>query len=268
MDPATSRNSNATYPRIGIWQDIPHPSISRYLSIMRWDFVVLDMQHGPMTYETAYQCIHTLRAGNVAPWVRIPIDSPTDVQRALDIGAQAIVVPMVNSRSTAQELAQAAKYPPLGIRSIGGDCKFHLGKDYPDRANNETQLIVQIEHVDGVQAVEDIMSVPGVDGCFVGPVDLALSMNLPRDRYDDNLEHQGMIRRVLDACRVHGKLACSNTYSPEDAQLKLKDGFQCITQMSEVDLLMRTGTQLRYDLEQYRSREIGIQENRQTTEAK
>ena len=167
---------------VGIWQSIPQPMISRYLALMGWDWVILDMQHGSMGWETAYQCIHAVRQGGARPLVRTEIGSPTQVERALDLGAGGVVVPMVKSVETARALARAAKYPPLGERSLGGDNYLHYGADYFERANEETLLLVQMEHRDAVERAEEIMALPGVDGCFVGPVDLALSLGLSRQR--------------------------------------------------------------------------------------
>src|SRR5437867_4391663 len=95
---------------VGIWQQFPLPMASRYLGQMGWDWVILDMQHGSMTTETAYECIHTLRAEGSKPLVRVSIGAPSEVQRALDLGAAGVIVPMVNSVGEAQAMAKAAKY--------------------------------------------------------------------------------------------------------------------------------------------------------------
>ncbi len=230
--------------RFGIWQEITHPAVSRCLAKSGWDFVVLDMQHGAMSFETACECVHALRAVGTEPWIRIAIDSASCVQRALDIGAAAVVVPMVNSADTARRMASAAKYPPLGERSLGGDCWLYQGNDYFERANRATRLLVQIEHVDAVDQVEAITSLPGVDGCFVGPTDLALSMGLTRQGFESDPRHRQMIQRTLDACNENGKLSCCNTYSLPDAEQKSQAGFQYITIQSEVQLLLDAGTSL------------------------
>ena len=248
----SDRDSAIQFPQLGLWQHLPNSSVSRFLSIMGWDFVVLDMQHGMATYETAHQCIYSLRDCGTQPWIRTSINSPSEVQRVLDIGAQAVVVPMVNSLAEAKELVAAAKYPPLGRRSIGGDNHIHLGSDYPDHANDSTKLIVQIEHLDGVREVEEIMALPGVDGCFIGPVDLALSMNLSLDNFAEDPELQACILRTLDACLTNGKIACCNTFSLDDAKRKVGEGFQYITQMSEVDLMVQAGRRLQQELANYR----------------
>jgi 4-hydroxy-2-oxoheptanedioate aldolase len=237
-------------PIIGIWQHFPLPMVSRYLGLMGWDWVILDMQHSCPNTETAYECLHTLRMAGAAPILRTSVGAPSEVQRALDLGARGVVVPMVNSVAEAKILAASAKYPPLGCRSMGSDAAWHYGDDYPERANRETLLLVQVEHIDSVNAVESIMATPGVDGCFIGPTDLALSMGLPRTDYERHPDHRAAIARTLAACRATGKLACCNTYSMNDAREKLSHGFDCITFKSEADLFMSAGANLLAELRQ------------------
>ena len=235
-------------PLIGLWQQFPTAMVSRFLAQMHWDFVVLDMQHGCLNYETTYECIHVLRAGGAKPWVRTPIDNHSEINKILDLGAQGIVVPMVNSREAAEKAAAAAKYPPLGERSIGGDSPYHWGKDYPETANRMTWLLVQIEHIDAVNAVEEILSVDGVDGCFVGPTDLALSLGLTRQDVDTSAEVAAGIQKTLDVCRGLGKIACCNTYSVAEAREKAGQGYGCITMKSDVDLFIDSASELLKEL--------------------
>ncbi|HMP05487.1 MAG TPA: aldolase/citrate lyase family protein [Lacipirellulaceae bacterium] len=237
-------------PRLGIWQEIPSPSVSRYLAAMGWDFVVLDMQHGAMTSETAYQCIHILRAMGVEPWVRVSIGAAAEIQRALDWGAQCIAVPMVNTAADAHAAAQCAKYPPLGVRSVGGDFATHQGHDYPERANRETRLLVQVEHLDAVQNIDEILSTPGVDGVFVGPTDLALSMGLQRNGFANDLRHKEALQLTLEATLASGKAACCNSYSMTDAAERFSQRWHCVTFRSDVDLLMSSGRDLLSELRQ------------------
>lgn len=229
---------------LGIWQQIPSPMVSRYLAQMGWQWIILDMQHGPMSFETAYECIHTIRSMGAKPFLRVAVGNPGEVQKALDIGAAGVIVPMVNSLAEARAMASAAKYPPLGERSLGGDPSILVGEDYPETANEETLLLVQVEHLDSVNEVEQIMSLDGVDGCFIGPVDLALSMGLSRTEYRDDPDHRQAIQRTLDVCHTNGKMACCNAYSLEDFQEKVMQGFQGITFKSEVDLFVSSGHRL------------------------
>jgi len=230
--------------RLGIWQSLPSPAMSRYLARTGWPAVILDMQHGAMSFETAYECVHVLRDAGCRPLVRVSVGVPSEVQRALDIGAAGVVVPMVNSLAEARSMAAAAKYPPLGVRSFGSDMAVHAGEDYAERANHETWLLVQIEHAHGVAEVEAIMAIPGVDGCFVGPTDLALSMGLSRHDYANHPEHRAAMSRIVAACRTSKKIAGCNTYCLDDARAKQRDGFDFITLRSEVDLFLDAASEL------------------------
>jgi 4-hydroxy-2-oxoheptanedioate aldolase len=222
----------------GIWQQFPMPMLSRHLAQMGWDWIILDLQHGSMSSETAYECIHTIRTAGSRPFVRVPIGAYSEIERFLDLGAQGVILPMVFSPEEATRAAHAAKYPPLGGRSKGGDAQYHYGEDYPDRANRETLLLVQVEHIKAVNSVEEILAVEGVDGCFVGPTDLALSMGLPRTGFESDPRHLAAIQRTLDACRTLGKIAACNTYSLNEAREKARQGYQCITLESDVDLFI------------------------------
>jgi 4-hydroxy-2-oxoheptanedioate aldolase len=201
-----------------------------------------------MNSDSAYECIHTIDAAGSKPFIRVPIGMPSDIHKYLDLGAQGIIVPMVNLREEAKICAQAAKYPPRGERSIGGDDQVHDGQDYPERANRGTMLLVQIEHIHAVNAAEDILSVDGVDGCFVGPTDLALSMGLPRADFESNHQHISAIQRTLEACQATGKIACCNTYSLPEAEARAQQGYQCITLESDMKLFLTAAQQLFTDL--------------------
>ena len=240
-------------PLVGLWQQFPTPMASRFLAQMGWDFVVLDMQHGCLNYETVYECIHTLRTCGSRPWVRTTIGNYSEINKVLDLGAQGVVVPMINSREEAEMAAASAKYPPTGGRSFGGDSWVHYGENYAETANESTWLLVQIEHARSVNAVEEILSVPGVDGCFVGPIDLALSLGLRHDNFAANPEVVAAIQKTLDACRGLGKIACCNTYSLAEARQKALQGYSCITLQSDVDLFINSTSQLLDDLR----REVG-----------
>ena len=230
---------------LGLFQQMPLPAVSRYLARQGWKWIVLDLQHGPMNYETAYECIHTLRAYEAQPYVRVSVEHPTEIQKLLDLGAAGIVVPMVNSKEQAQAAAYAAKYPPLGGRSKGGDLDYLDGEDYPTRANRDTKLLVQIEHVDAVRSVEKILKVDGVDGCFMGQVDLAMSMGLGHRNFKDDEEHRKGIQRSVDVCNKLGKFACYNAFSVEEAEERVRQGFRGVTFRSDVDwLLNATGSLL------------------------
>jgi 4-hydroxy-2-oxoheptanedioate aldolase len=226
---------------LGMFQQLPVPAISRYLAQQRWDWLILDMQHGSFDYSAAYECCHVARHSGSKPLVRVPIGDFSAIQRVLDLGALGVVVPMVNSRDEAEQAAQAAKYPPLGARSRGGDAWYHFGDNYTEMANETTLLLVQIEHIKAVALAEKILSVDGVDGFLMGQVDLALSMGLSDTHFSENREHQAAIQHTVDVCNALGKLACYNAFSEAEAQKRVQQGFHVITYQSDVDIFCESG---------------------------
>ena len=224
-----------------MFQQLPIPAISRYLAQQGWDWLILDMQHGSFDFQAAYECCHVVRTGGSKPVVRVPIGDFSAVQRVLDLGALGVVVPMVNSREEAEQAAQAAKYPPLGGRSRGGDSWLHHGDNYTEKANQNTLLLVQIEHVKAVARAEQILAVEGVDGFLMGQVDLALSMGLSDRNFSDNHEHQAAIQYTVDVCNSLGKLACYNAFTDAEARERVRQGFRVITYRSDVDIFCDAG---------------------------
>ena len=222
----------------GIFQNLPIPMVSRYLAQLGWQWIILDLQHTAIDFPTLYECIHVTRAAGSLPFVRVGIGAFADINRVLDLGAHGVIVPMTNSVRDAERAARAAKYPPQGERSIGGDPWYHYGPEYPRRANRDTRLFIQMEHIRAAECIEDMLAVEGVDGCYIGPTDLALSLGLPHDDFDSHPAHRRAVDRTFGACRRTGKIAATNTYSIEDARSKAVQGFDWITMRSDMDLFL------------------------------
>jgi 2-keto-3-deoxy-L-rhamnonate aldolase RhmA len=234
--------------QLGMFQNLPSPMFSRYLAQMGWQWIILDLQHTSFDFSTLYECIHVIRAAGSLPFVRVGIGAFSDINRVLDLGAAGVVVPMTNCREDAERAAAAAKYPPHGERSIGGDPWHHYGSEYPRTANRDTRLFIQMEHIKAAECIEDMLAVNGVDGCYVGPTDLALSLGLPHDDFETNPKHKAAIQRTLDACLRSGKIAATNTYSLEDAAGKAVQGYEWITMRSDVDLFISAAKRQLADL--------------------
>src|SRR5580704_4456730 len=239
VQPASSGKTRQI--QLGMFQQLPVPAISRYIVGQGWDWLVLDMQHGSFDFQTAYECCHVIRQGGARPVVRVPVGNFSAIERVLDLGALGVVVPMVNSREEAEQAAKAAKYPPLGKRSRGGDAWYHQGDDYTDAANQMTVLLVQIEHIKAVAQAEQILSAEGIDGFLMGQVDLALSMGLSDRNFSENREHQAAIQHTVDVCNSLRKLACYNAFSETEAQERVRQGFRVITYQSDVDIFCQSG---------------------------
>jgi len=191
------------------------------------DFVMMDGQHGSWGSDSTIAGITAICATPAMPFARVLTNQFHLVGRLLDAGVLGIVAPIVNTVEDARAFAQACRYPPVGERSFGWGRASAYGEDYADWANDQIFVAVQIESAQALENVEAIMAVPGVDGCMVGPADLALSMGFhPRD-VPDHDEHARALERIVQACRNTGKIPGIDTggAGPESAIKRVQQGF-------------------------------------------
>jgi 4-hydroxy-2-oxoheptanedioate aldolase len=154
-----------------------------------FDFVVLDAQHGNFSEAQMREGLRAVEAAGAFPIARLKANSFASVETLLDAGFPALIAPMVNSAKDASDLVRASYYPPLGLRSQSS-CRASLryGADYRARFNDDFALLAMIEHVDAVRNIDAIINLPGIDGVFVGPTDLASSLGEDTRRFDDLVE--------------------------------------------------------------------------------
>ncbi len=241
---------------IGTWLSLPSPEAAEYTSRVGFDWLVADSEHNAMDIRTLSQMFTAMAASPTAPMVRIPWNSPEHFKRCLDAGAWGIVVPMVNSREEAEQAVQATRYYPRGNRSVGGGrhaLSFETGAaDYYQHANDEVLLVLQIEHIDGVEHVEEILAVPGVDACFIGPNDLAASMGLglgvPLESDEPRLVEA--IMHVRDTAIRNGVAPGIHCSDAAGVARRLGEGFRFCAMASELRYLL---SGLRADLAQLES---------------
>lgn len=222
-------------PAVGVWLSIPSLVSAEALATIGWDWLTLDVEHGCMDYETQQAMFLAIASQGCVPLARIPDNDPVIIKRTLDAGAMGVVVPMVCSAEEAQIAVEACKYPLEGIRSAGGGrWRYAYGPDWQQRANDETLCIVMIEHHSAVERVEEILSVPGVDGCFIGPNDLSWSMGL-KGRRDD--AHAQALLRVRDAGRKVGTPVGLHCTSSGEVVERIEQGFQFLACQNDMALL-------------------------------
>lgn len=231
-------------PSIGTWLSLPSPESAELVSTLGFDWLVVDTEHNAIDIRTLAQIFSAMSVSGVAPMVRIPWNTAENIKRVLDAGAWGIVVPMVNSREEAELAVSAAKYPPTGTRSVGGGrhaMSFGASAgEYYKHANDEVMVIVQIEHIDGVNNADEILSVPGIDACFIGPNDLAASMGLgigvPLE--SDQPELVKAIMHVRDTARKHGVAPGVHTSGAEGMNARINEGFQFCALASEIKFML------------------------------
>jgi 2-keto-3-deoxy-L-rhamnonate aldolase RhmA len=166
--------------KIGIGVTAPSPELVQMFANSGFDFILIDMEHGPISIETAYRMVTATIGTPAEPWIRVSHNESAQFKLALDAGAKNIVVPMITSREEAQRAVAYAKYPPQGVRGWGPFRTQYQWQtnmlDYSKRANAETGVIALIEHPDAVRDIDAILDVDGLAGAIPAPFDLAVNM--------------------------------------------------------------------------------------------
>jgi len=218
----------AGQPAVGTWLGLASPIAAEHMAHLGWDWLVVDTEHSPVGFETTVQCFQAIATTDTIPMARVAWNDPTLIKRLLDAGALGLVVPMVNTREEAEKAVAAMKYPPDGFRSLGGGRCLFYGEDYFSWANDQVACIVQIEHIQAVRNAEEILSVKGVDACFIGPNDLAGSMGIKPDLGAGDPRHEEAIQEVLRAAKKVGTPAGIHVPSAEHVSKRIAQGFQFI----------------------------------------
>jgi 2-keto-3-deoxy-L-rhamnonate aldolase RhmA len=201
------------------------------------DFVVFDLEHTGWSLETVRTLLAAARAAEAVPLVRVPATRYHFIARVLDVGALGVMVPLVESAEQARNIVQFAKYPPAGRRgcAFGVAHDDYSGGDVAAKmavANAEGLLIAQIETAAGLEEVEAIAAVGGLDVLWVGHFDLTASLGIPGQF--THPAYQEAVRRVLAACARHGKAAGFMVSSVEEGRAALAQGFRCLAYWADL----------------------------------
>ena len=223
-------------PALGASAGLGSILAAEILSQAGFDFVLVDNQHGAWDDASMMAAFRSVALGHAVPMTRVAQNDYAIIGRALDRGAMGIIVPMVNTAEDAAAAARAVRYPPRGGRSMGPFGTVFLGPNYAAEINDQVFLAVQIEQRQAAEHAEEILSVDGVDGCWVGPSDLALSMGVDLTTEAGRREHEAAILAVRDACRRLGKIPGIAGY-PATAQHWLDEGFLFVTVVSDSALV-------------------------------
>lgn len=192
---------------IGTFIQIGHPDVAEILSGVGFDWLLLDAEHSPMGLESLQQLMQAMNGSNCIPMVRPEWNEPVIIKRVLDIGAYGVLIPWVNSKEEAEKAVQYCKYPPEGIRGFGPRRAGMFDPDYFKTANEEILVAVQIETAKAVNNIDEILSVPGIDACYVGPADLSVSMGFGMPIKWDEPRYLAAFDQVLDAAKRRQKPA-------------------------------------------------------------
>ncbi len=219
----------------GAWVQIASPFTAEILSNAGFDWLMLDMEHGPGDILTLVSQIHAMKGSECVPLVRTPWNDFVVIKRILDAGAEGVLIPYVNNREEAENAVRACKYPLDGIRGVAGSPRApgfgqNIG-NYLQRANQEIFIMIAVETPEAVANLDEILLVDGLDGVFIGPMDLASSMGYFGD--PSQAEVQEAIRGIETKVLAAGKVLATTTGTWEQAQNLYKRGYQMLMLMAD-----------------------------------
>ena len=165
--------------QIGIWSCLSNNTVAEILSVVGFDWIVIDMEHSPNDIQEVLTQLQIIQGFSSEPVVRVPWNEPVMVKRVLDMGAQTILFPFVEDEKEALAAVQSTRYPPKGIRGVMSAArmnKYGTVTDYYNKAENEICVIVQCETKKAIENISKIASVEGIDGIFLGPSDISASI--------------------------------------------------------------------------------------------
>lgn len=207
----------------GVFCSIPNPLVVEMIGHAGCDFVIIDTEHASINPETVEHMIRAAEAVGLTPFVRVSENSEGVILRALDAGAKGVVVPHIRTVEDAQKAVQASRYYPLGKRSLNGGRPAAFGResliDYIEQANQEMMVILMIEDSEGIENLDDILSVEGVDMILEGAADLSQSYGVPWQTRSERVKEG--IETIHQKSRQYSVPFCAIPRSAEDVQIWL-----------------------------------------------
>lgn len=220
------------------WLTMPAPFAAEIASHAGFDSLCIDMQHGLVDYGALTGLLQATSASATPTLVRVPWNEAGVLMRVLDAGAAGVIVPLVDSAAEAERAVSACRYPPRGTRSFGPvRAGLVHGADYFERADTSVMVFVMIETQKALDDLEAILDTPGLDGVYVGPADLSLSLGFPPETDSTREEHQRAIKRVVAACHQRGLAVGLHTAGPEFASLAARWGVDFVTIATDASAL-------------------------------
>lgn len=226
--------------QIGLWSSLCSPIVSEIISQSGFDWILVDTEHSPNEPPDVLAQLQALKGGTATPIVRPAWNDAVLLKRLLDIGVQAVLVPFVQNAEEARKAVAACRYPPAGIRGITASGRgSHYGRvpDYLKRADGEICVLVQVETGEALARIEEIASVDGVDGVFIGPADLSASLG-----HIGNPGHPEVQAAIQDAVKrltAIGKPAGILTPSEPDARRYIEWGYRFVAVGSDLGLMAK-----------------------------
>lgn len=238
------------------WLSIPSAFAAETMAHQGWDSLTIDLQHGALDYADALALLTAISTTGTVPVVRVPWNEPGILMKVLDAGAYGVICPMVNTRADAERLVAATRYPPLGARSFGPiRGLLYGGADYAQHANDTVVVLAMIETRQGLENLDEILSVDGLDGVYIGPSDLSLALGC-RPTFDDvDPPVAQAIEHVVARARAHGRVAGVHNGAPTAALRRIGQGFGFVTVSSDARLMAAGAQQVMAEMRTGQSRQ-------------
>ena len=212
---------------LGSWVTIGHPNVIEIMCNAGFDWLVLDMEHSPMSYETAQTLTAIIQGKGKKAYIRVAKNDDVLIKKALDIGIDGIIIPMISSRIEAEKAMSGIFYPPDGNRGVGLSRAqdFGMGFELYKNEHKNLKVIFQIESVEAIKNLREILSIPKLTGTIIGPYDLSGSIGKPGN-YDDQ-EVQAMLKNYKRTSQEMKMPYGFHVISPdiELVQEKKKEGY-------------------------------------------
>jgi 4-hydroxy-2-oxoheptanedioate aldolase len=240
------QNLLAGRPQIGLWGALSSPYVTELLASIGFDWLLIDNEHAPNDVRSTLAQLQAVAPYAVQPVVRLVEGQVHLIKQHLDIGAQNLLIPMVESAEQATALVAAVRYPPRGVRGVGSALarasRWNQIEGYLLKADAEICLMVQVESVAGLANLAAIAAVQGVDGVFFGPGDLCASMGLIGQQ--EHPQVVAAIRAGIDTVKRAGKAPGMLSANPQRAKEYLQHGATFVAVGSDTTLLVRAATEL------------------------
>jgi len=213
------------------WLQIPSSFSAEVMAHQGWDSLTIDMQHGVIDYPNALQMLQAISSTDTIPMARVNWNEPGQIMKLLDAGSYGVICPMVNNKKQAENFVQACMYPPNGYRSFGPvRGLIYGGSDYAKHADQEMLKFAMIETKESLDKLDEIMSVKGIDGIYIGPADLSLAIGEePGFDKPESSKAYSQILKILEHAKKNKIFAGIHNGTPEYALKMIDKGFNFVT---------------------------------------
>ncbi|MDH5403370.1 MAG: aldolase/citrate lyase family protein [Candidatus Heimdallarchaeota archaeon] len=229
---------------LNAWLTIPSTWVAEIFVNSKFQAITIDMQHGLIGYSEARNMLQVISPKTVFPIVRVPWNEPGIIMKVLDAGAMAVICPMINNKEEAIQFVKSCKYSPVGSRSLGPiRSSVIYGTEYAKSANDYVLALVMIETKEGLENLDEILDVDGVDGVYVGTMDLSLSLGISDlgNIYDDTLNKA--LKTIISKVK-NKKLIAGIHVNSSNVKTLIEIGYDIVTPINDTKVLIDGSNQI------------------------